>query len=143
MAKEINKTVQKVTDLLNKNHIVFCILGINPSHEGFKYLSTFPWKIYFTSNGKIETFDFFQGRWHTTKYGMPKKPNSADVLYCVILDADAWNYNFYSWCDNYGYAVDSMEALKTYTACLENAKKLRNIFTIDQLAELKELLQDY
>lgn len=143
MSKSNDEIVQKVTNLLNENQIGFHVLGVNPAHEGFRYMKAFPWKVYFTFKGKTETFDFSMGKAHVTKLGVPKKPSSADVLYCLLLDASAYDINFYHWCAAYGYDRNHISAFNCYRECLDNIEKLHNVFTTAQLAKLNELLQDY
>ena len=70
-------------------------------------------------------------------------PTQASVLYGLVLDSSAGDESLPDWCDNYGYDSDSMKALSIYNACIENAKKLNNIFTREQLEAISELLEGY
>lgn len=74
---------------------------------------------------------------------VPVKPTNADVLYALVNDADAADYNFNEWCENFGYSDDSIKALNIYKECLETATRLRKVFTYEQLQALREILTDY
>ena len=70
-------------------------------------------------------------------------PTQASVLYGLILDASANDESFTDWCDNYGYDSDSIKAQGIYNACIDNAKKLNEVFSRNQLDKISELLEDY
>lgn len=72
----------------------------------------------------------------------PKKPTVADVLHCLFMDAEAADYNFSDWCDNFGYSDDSISALNTYRQCLEIATNLRKYFTPEQRKQIKAIIQE-
>ena len=73
----------------------------------------------------------------------PQIPPIAGPLNSLILDGDACSASFASWCDSYGFDVDSRKALDTYMTCQENSDKLRKVFNQAQIAHIQELLQDY
>ena len=73
----------------------------------------------------------------------PKKPTNADIMYSLLLDADAANESFSSWCDNFGYDDDSIKALNIYKVCCEEAVTLRKTFTRDQVEAMQKALEDY
>ena len=73
----------------------------------------------------------------------PQMPPIAGVLYSLILDGSACNESFASWCDNFGYDVDSRKALATYEACQQGFDRLRKVFGPAQIAHIQELLQEY
>jgi hypothetical protein len=83
---------------------------------------------------------FVKGHWQATK---PKAPRAADVLCCLLSDADAIKESFNSWCDNFGYSNDSMKALKTYQACCDTGEKMRALLGGKVMEELREALQDF
>ncbi len=71
-------------------------------------------------------------------------PKLADVIYCLVSDADVLNYsNFEDWANEFGYDPDSRSAEKTYKQCLDSALSLRTLLGEDKLSELRELLADY
>lgn len=45
-------------------------------------------------------------------------PVATDVVACILMDADAINYQFDEWCDSYGYSSDSIKAKGIYDTCL-------------------------
>jgi hypothetical protein len=53
------------------------------------------------------------------------RPTAYDVLYCLRCDSEAIHMNFDDWCGTFGYDNDSIKALQTYNACIDNGKKLR------------------
>jgi len=71
-------------------------------------------------------------------------PALADVLYCLISDADAIEYPTYEeWAGSMGYDTDSRKGEATYRACLEIGLKLRALIGDGALTKLRELFQDY
>ena len=70
-------------------------------------------------------------------------PTQASVLYSLILDSDCGSESFNDFCDNYGYNPDSMKDFRVYQACMDTAKKLRKLFTSEQIKTLRDMLQDY
>lgn len=81
-----------------------------------------------------QEFDYYTGSL------VAKEPSLDDVLSSLLLDADAIDLDFYSWCDEYGY-TPSKESEFTYQSCLNNTRKLQKT-GIDLQAE-KLRLQDY
>ena len=73
----------------------------------------------------------------------PVSPKAASVLYSLVIDSEALDQSFSNWCANFGYNDDSMSAHDTYRACCDNARKLHLVFTHEQIAELKEAVQEY
>lgn len=70
-------------------------------------------------------------------------PSVADVLYCLLGDAEALDYaTFEEWAENYGYDTDSRKAESIYRKCLEIGLRLRAMFGDAKMAELREALQD-
>lgn len=73
----------------------------------------------------------------------PVAPHIADLAYSWVLDGEAINQSFIDWCGDFGSDPDSIKALDTYRACCETGEKLRKMFTREQLAALRDALQDY
>ncbi len=71
------------------------------------------------------------------------EPDSVGVIYSLIMDADAIDYQFTDWCDNYGYDSDSRKAEAIYKTCLEHAIAIRSALGEAGLSELREAFQDY
>lgn len=116
----------------------------------------FAWQTTFTRarDGKrvSQYFEYYTGIGHVKPYSphmrghnlpdRPTVPTAADVLYSLILDSSAIEESFANWCDEYGYDSDSIKHLTTYQACCENAKKLRQVFTREELDKLRDLTSD-
>ena len=88
----------------------------------------------------VKTHKIVGNKWVTAE---PVKPKVADVLHSLINDADAADYNFHDWCDNFGYSNDSIKALNTYRECLEIGVALRKHISPETLKKVRELLADY
>ena len=73
----------------------------------------------------------------------PQTPPIAGLLNSLIMDSAAAEQSFSSWCDSYGFDVDSRKALATYMTCQENSDKLHKVFSQAQIAHIQELLQEY
>ena len=68
-------------------------------------------------------------------------PKIDDVLYALIMDAEALDYTFEDWCSNCGYDTDSRKAFATYEACKANGEKLKRI--VGDVGAAREKFQDY
>lgn len=118
------------------------------------------WRVTISSKNGFHSFDYFTGiglrnrtysgfgkKWDAMRKkhydDKPKKPLIADVLSCLISDANAENENFNDWCDNLGYSNDSIKAMKTYKECLDVAIALRKHFPHETLSLVRELLENY
>lgn len=73
------------------------------------------------------------------------KSDLKDILYCLILDATAYEnaYNFTDFCNEFGYDSDSMKAYKIYLACKKQLERYNKLFTQEEKDFLQNLLQDY
>lgn len=87
-------------------------------------------------DGRSHTVPYFAGIGHaeesslTSKAGTfgynhlkPNLPTAADVLHCLILDAEAANMTFEQWVDEFGW-TDPKTAYSTYQACDTSGKRL-------------------
>ena len=83
-----------------------------------------------TING--QEFDYFDSA--------TKKPSLDAVLKSLLIDSSACNYDFHTWCEEYGY-TPSFDAESIYRACLDDANKLQK--TGIDIATEKARLQDY
>jgi hypothetical protein len=70
-------------------------------------------------------------------------PDVAAVLSCLVLDSSAKDMSFEEWCREYGYSDDSRSAERTYNYCVQTARDLNRVFTSEQLARLRYLLEGY
>lgn len=80
--------------------------------------------------------------------GKQYRPSAMDVLESLVLDAVAEEVSsFEEWCDNFGYGNDSREAERTYNACLDEARKLRELFTNkhfeEAISEIRDICDEY
>ena len=94
-------------------------------------------------DGCHHMFDYFTGLGRRQGLKSPKPPKVADVLYSLLSHASAEQRNFYEWCSDYGYSLDSISALNAYRAHLDTAHALHKCFSDELLAELRELLAEY
>lgn len=103
------------------------------------------WKVPGVTENDIKRGTIYGRRYFAEieKLRKPKAPHAADILYGLITDASAVDSSFINWCADYGYDSDSIKALNTYNQCCETGQKIRVMFTRDQIAALREALQDY
>jgi hypothetical protein len=76
------------------------------------------------------------------KQSKPNEPVLADVLYCLVSDAQSVTYasGFEDWAADMGYDDDSRKAEAAYRACQDCYFALRQLCDLD---EMSELFQDY
>ena len=109
-----------------------------------KWATVDQWAItVFDEDGNPYVFDYYTVPGRRQGLKSPKPPKVADILYSLLSDASAEQRNFYEWCSDYGYSLDSISALNTYRACLDTAAALRKCFSYELLAELNTLLAEY
>lgn len=106
-------------------------LGYRGSSEGRHYV------VWLTMGTKKLTTPFHQGSAHT------KPPTAADVLYCLVSDADAGLESFRDFCGNFGHDMDSRHALDLYLTCQETYTELRAFLGSDNFAVLREASRDH
>jgi len=155
-----------MTSILSGTGVVFNVVykGERTDALGGKHLMD-AWVCTFTRDKRSITFDYFTGlgcrkapAWNGpgpaprigtllhaqwVAQAKPQAPSPADVLYCVLSDAEACGQSFESWCGNFGYDTDSRKGFATYEACQRNGDKLRGFFTSEELARFATELQDY
>ncbi|MBX6192201.1 hypothetical protein [Pseudomonas aeruginosa] len=73
----------------------------------------------------------------------PVAPCAADVLYCLLSDANGADQNFNDWCADFGYDPDSRKALATYDECSKVLADVRAFFSAAEREKLAELLEGY
>lgn len=73
----------------------------------------------------------------------PILPDIADVMYSLVMDSEATEYEFEDWAANFGYEEDSRSAEKIYNECLQIGLKMLRTIGSDALADLELLFQDY
>lgn len=106
------------------------------------------WRVELSNKLGMWSTDYFTGLGLRNKpnasrdVAKPNKPTVADVLYSLFNDANAADYNFSDWCDEYGYSDDSIKALNMYKACLDTATALRKYFSPEQRAAIQSIIQE-
>lgn len=72
------------------------------------------------------------------------RPELVDVMYSLVMDADALQYDTYEdWAASYGYEEDSRKGEKIYNECRRLGSDLRKLVSYAGLEKLQELYQDY
>lgn len=61
----------------------------------------------------------------------PVKPELADVVHCLLLDAQSGQMSFDEFCGEFGYDSYSRKALATWEACVNTAGPLRRVLGVD------------
>ena len=108
----------------------------------------FLWNVTFRHAGGFWTFPYKCGLAHATPSScliksVPIPPSNADILHCVIQDAEAAHQSFDDWCSDLGANNDSIKDFRIYRECCESAVHLRKTFTREQLDAMRAALQDY
>lgn len=108
------------------------------------------WRVRFSSPKGVMATDYFTGMGHRkiiktawARHAKPVNPRAADVLYSLVLDSAALDTSFEYWCGEYGCDSDSIKAFDTYRACCDIGKKMRSVFTQEQIQSLRDMLQDF
>lgn len=138
-------TEKAVTSILGAAHIYFDILprGVEQNALGGD-TDMDKWEVTFSNiYGCNQQFYYFTGK-GLRKFNTPVKPHIAGVLYSLITDAEALQYNtFEEWASYCGYDADSRRAEKIYHACRENGEKLHKILPAKTIDILAEVLRNY
>jgi hypothetical protein len=105
----------------------------------------FAWSCTLTFQGRTLTTPYKCGVAHVDRYGRPKAPSAAQVLACLLTDAQGVDgATFAEWCADLGESEDSRKALTMYLACQETLSQLRTFFgTREAYAEALEATRDY
>ncbi len=90
------------------------------------------WTCVLRRGGRQMTVPFSQGAAHVGP------PELKSVLDCLASDASgvANAQSFEDWCSEYGYDTDSRKAEGVYKACVQSAKKLKNLLGEEAYEEL-------
>jgi hypothetical protein len=162
------ETKDKITAILAGANVAYHAANVGETVRSDNWQCD-QWRITFLSGKVREQFDYFTGLAHRKlskhdemrrkaagylkpgtiayesweKAKKPVPPHAADVLYCLLSEAEACNMSFSDWCEEYGYSNDSLKALNTYRECEESGRKLQKLFTRETLEAMREALQDY
>ena len=163
--------IEAITEtLLNRDHIKFNIVLVNELVSKFDSEMDF-FSLNLTANGKNSSFDYYQGVGHraakrekgikaikaskiqhgqgvsyvggTQVHQFIKKPTTASILYCLLLDSRATDESFIDWCNNFGADSDSITAYKTYESCISTSIALDSIIDSQAQELLSALLSQY
>jgi hypothetical protein len=110
-------------NICSKVKIEFSINN-NPTNEWFK--DSTAWNVtLFYKNRKLTT-PFYTG-------ASIKEPTAADVLHCLISDAQSVGFSngFEDWATSLGYDPDSRKAEKIYNDCVASSTKVRKLLGKD------------
>ena len=81
------------------------------------------WRVTLKRKGRRMSVDFYGGSAVTN-------PSASDVLFSLCLDANCCT-SFEDFCGEFGYSPDSIQALKTYRACIVIGRKLQRFLGED------------
>jgi hypothetical protein len=88
--------------------------------------------------GKI-TFPFFASHKDTIDGAVFSEDFKNDFAYHALAALDIVPDTFKDFCDCFGYDDDSIRALETFKKCVDMNKKLRKIFSSEELELLAEI----
>lgn len=101
-------------------------------------------KVMYSNCDKVlYSVDYVPTKYNKTRKTLAVAPTPANVLYCILTDAEGTDCSFDDWCDMFGYSDDSLSALNIYKECCKIGKNLLKVFTRSQIEQLREMLQDY
>lgn len=77
------------------------------------------WTVTLRRKGRQLTVQYHTG------YGLTEDPTAADVLSSLVLDVEAGEQDFESFCAGFGYGVDSRQVYATWQSCVKWAPRVR------------------
>ena len=96
------------------------------------------WSVTIVRNGKRFAVGYHMGS------AYKGEPPRADVVNSLLCDAEGVDQAlFVDWCEEYNFDPDSRKALATFRACKATARKLARLFNGSELADLRELFEDF
>jgi hypothetical protein len=105
---------------------------------------SYKWNIELSGkNSESVHVDYYTGIGLVDEFGKPKTPNIEDVIFSLISDLDAGNNTFEDFCFNYGYDEDSIKALDIYRECQKSGKKIFQLLSREQIADVRIKLENY
>lgn len=93
------------------------------------------WTVEFESEIGRASFKYYTGMAITS-------PDISGVIESLLMDAEYTDLNFDYWCSSIGYDPDSIANWKTYKGCKRNSRKLKRIFTSEQLEKLANIVAE-
>lgn len=111
--------------LCEKLHIrIASVYGAVEVPEGWAP-GTHPYKVTLYKSGRQLTTPFFMGPLNE------REPTTADVLSCLMSDANSSELSFEEFCSDFGYDSDSRKAEETWKSCVKIAPRLRRFLGDD------------
>ena len=110
-----------------------------PDYIDYKWASNSNWyRVTLTMGRRKLTTYFGMG------VGLEREPEVYDVLSCLIMDASSTENieGYYEWCHDLGMDPDDSTHRKSYTATLDNTRKLRRFLGDKYHAYLYETEDD-
>jgi hypothetical protein len=130
------ETADAIESILSKACIHYTIFYLGEIHNPC-YTKLRAWA--YELNINDQKFKYFAGIGNE-----PDSAHIADILYCLLMaEVIDLGQTFENWCADFGYDKDSRSAHKRFSACKGTTIKMREIFTSEQIDELRELLADY
>lgn len=134
---EYIRNKKRVFDILKKKAFDIELLGIDKMHNEDKQ----PMYHYKLSIDNL-SFNYFEGLGHDTLDKNNKYDKIINALHCLLLDADTINFfkSIDDFANEFGYTSIS-QTIKVFNACKEINDKLGQLFTKQELHELRENIQ--
>ena len=96
------------------------------------------WEVWLYRGEAKISFDFYLGEGNNGR-----EPELKEVIYALLSDSYAGSISFEDFCSEFGYDTDSRRAYTTWERCGVNARKLRVLFTPEEIADLEEDFFNY
>ena len=72
-----------------------------------------------------------------------REPELKDVIHALLSDSYAGSLSFEDFCEEFGYDTDSRRAYATWEDCERHARKLRVLFTPEEIEQLEAEFINY
>jgi hypothetical protein len=118
------KTVQ-LTDLAERKGLRAAATMIDKTPPDCFSSGASSWRVRLSYQGRALRVNFYTGS------GITHYPTAADVVSCLISDADAGSESFKEFCSSFGYDTDSRKAERCWRACRKMSPKVRKLLGDD------------
>lgn len=72
------------------------------------------------------------------------EPVEADIFYSLLVETVCVDgYTLDEWANTFGFDAENVKAIRMYEACQEELIQLNRLFSVQEIAELRELFEDY
>ena len=134
---EYIRNKKRVFDILKTKHFELELVGIDKMHNEDKQPM-----YHYTLTINDTTFNYFEGLGHEPMTEENKHDKIINALHCLLLDADTMNFfkSIDDFANEFGYTSIS-QTIKVFNACKEINDKLGQLFTKQELHELRENIQ--